>query len=100
MSYRLTVEADNDLTAIFWHGMEQFGAARTERYLNELEQVFAFLAEHPEAARLRADIDPPIRAYPQEVHIILYEIEGSDVVIVRIRAARENWIASPYGRKP
>jgi toxin ParE1/3/4 len=100
VKYRLTLEAQQDLAAIFWHGLEQFGSARTERYLEEIEQVFAFLCEYPEAARLRTEIDPPVRAYPQEAHVIIYEIEGSELVIIRIRSARENWVADPRRGAP
>ena len=100
MSYRLSREADDDLSAIFWDGLERFGPARTERYLEELEKIFAFLADYPDAARLRTEIDPPVRAYPHEAHMILYESDGPEIVIVRIRSARENWIAAPYGDAP
>lgn len=100
MRYRLSGQAEADLAAIFWYGLDAFGTARTEQYLQELEQTFAFLAEYPEAARPRSEIDPPIRAYPLEAHMILYEIEGEDIVIVRMRSARENWMGHISGDTP
>lgn len=95
--YRLSAPADVDLTTIFWHGLERFGVAQTERYLDELERVFAFLSDYPEAARLRTELNPPVRAYPHEAHMIIYEIEAAGVAILRIRSARENWISNPIG---
>lgn len=95
MSYRLSADAEADLAAIFWHGLESVGAPRTERYLEELEETFALLARFPEAARLRTEIEPAIRAYPKDAHIVLYEFDGEDIVIVRVRSARENWASRP-----
>ena len=96
-SYRLTRGAEDDLSQIFKWGIEQFGVDATERYLVELETVFAHLLLFPEAARLRTDLEPHVRVYPQDAHVIVYEIEGDAIVILRVRSARENWMASPLG---
>lgn len=93
--YRLSDAADADLTAILWQGLERFGVARTERYLQQLEDAFGHLGRFPESARARTDLTPPVRAYPMEAHIIIYEISDGEIVILRIRSARENWMASP-----
>jgi toxin ParE1/3/4 len=93
--YRLSAAADADLDTIFWQGLEQFGVARTERYLEELEHAFAHFSGFPEAARLRTELTPPVRAYPLEAHVIIYEIEDDGIFIIRIRSGQENWTASP-----
>jgi toxin ParE1/3/4 len=95
--YRLSRAAESDLEIIFWHGLEQFGEAQTNRYVTELEQTFDYLGRYPKATRLRTEIRPPIRAYPKGAHVIIYEIEGEDVLIVRVRSARENWTLDPLG---
>ena len=82
---------------IFWHGLESFGAVRTERYVTELEQSFDHLSRFPEATRLRTEMTPPVRAYPQDAHVIIYEIEDENIVVLRIRSARENWTVDPLG---
>lgn len=93
--FRLSAAADADLDAIFWQGLERFGVARTERYLEEFEHAFAHLARFPEAARLRTELTPPVRAYPLEAHVIIYEVEDDGVFVIRIRSGHENWMASP-----
>ena len=93
--YRLSAAADADLDAIFWQGLEQFGVARTQRYLEEFEHAFAHLARFPEAARLRTELTPAVRAYPLEAHVIIYEIDDNGVFVIRIRSGRENWTAFP-----
>jgi len=95
--YALTRGAEEDLEQIFRWGIEQFGANATERYLVELEMVFDHLVMFPGAARLRTDLKPPVRVYPQDAHVIVYEIEDDMIVILRVRSARENWTVSPLG---
>ncbi len=95
--YRLSRAADLDLEMILWDGLERFGPARTERYLTDLEQTFDYLSQYPEATRLRTEMVPPVRAYSQDAHVIIYEIENDGIFIVRIRSARENWIFDPIG---
>lgn len=95
--YRLSAPAEADMRTIFWDGIERFGERRAETYLEGLEHIFAFLSRHPEAARLRKEISPPVRAYPKEAHVIIYEIMDGGVVILRIRSALENWTANPLG---
>jgi plasmid stabilization system protein ParE len=43
---------------------------------------------------------PPVRAYPQVSHVIVYEIEDESLIVLRIRSARENWAADPLGNDP
>ena len=97
---RLTAAAERDLDAIFLYGLETFGLARTERYLLDLEEALDHLCRFPESARLRSDLVPPVRAYPQVSHVIVYEIEDESLIVLRIRSARENWAADPLGNDP
>lgn len=98
--YRLSDFAEADLRAIFWQGLERFGPNQTERYLSELEDLFAHLGRYPDACRLRSDLVPPVRVCPHGAHVILYEQSQNTVVILRIRSARENWLAAPLGDAP
>jgi toxin ParE1/3/4 len=60
--------------------------------------VFEFLADFPRAARLRAEINPPVRAYRYQSHMILYDLDDDDIVIVlRVRHGHEDWI--PYANE-
>ncbi|MFC3580435.1 type II toxin-antitoxin system RelE/ParE family toxin [Sphingomonas hylomeconis] len=90
--YRLSTAAADDLVAIFLEGVSEFGLAQADRYHAGLEKVFAFLGEYPRAARLRLEIRPPVRAYPHKAHLIVYELDADDgVLILRVRHAREDW---------
>jgi toxin ParE1/3/4 len=93
MGYRLSRKAEDDLIAIYRTGIDEFGLAQAERYFAGLEQAFALLAVYPRAARERREISPPVRAHPHKSHLIVYIVEGDDVLILRIRHAREDWMA-------
>lgn len=94
-TYRFTRAATDDLVAIYLEGLEQFGPVQADRYHNDLQRAFEFLAGNPRAARLREEIDPPVRAHPFKAHIIVYDCSDDGVVILRVRHGREDWIASP-----
>lgn len=92
MSYRLSRKAEEDIIAIFLHGVEQFGLHQAERYHDLLEKTFRFLADNPEAARERPEIVPPVRLHPIESHLVVYTIDDNgDLFVVRVRHGREDW---------
>ena len=94
-AYRLAQAAADDLVDIYVAGVALFGVAQAERYQDGMTATFDFLVEQPRAARLRTEIRPPVRAYPYKAHLIVYELDGDDVVhILRIRHAREDWTRS------
>lgn len=91
MGYRLTRKAEDDLIAIYRTGAEEFGVGQAERYFAALEEAFGFLAAYPRAARERREINPPVRAHLHKSHLIVYLIQGDDILILRVRHAREDW---------
>ncbi|OZA61452.1 MAG: plasmid stabilization protein ParE [Sphingomonadales bacterium 39-62-4] len=93
-SYRLTTAATDDLLAIYLAGLEQFGIVQADRYHDGLERTFAFLAQTSWAARMREELDPPVRAHPFKVHIIVYDETEEGVLILRVRHGREDWVSA------
>ena len=92
MGYRLSRKAEQDIGAIFQTGFVQFGLAQADAYHEGLEKTFAFLAHYPRAARERLEIDPPVRIHPYKSHLVVYELDGRDIVILRVRHGREDWM--------
>jgi toxin ParE1/3/4 len=94
--YRLTRAAEADLITIYREGARLFGTAQAERYHAELGTIFDLLARHPEMARERLELTPPMRLHPHKAHLILYRVEADrSVLIVRLRHAREDWVEYP-----
>ena len=76
--------ADNDLEEIFDYSVEQFGFARAEQYVYDIEQVFKGLAANPKMGRR---FDPDVNhyfQYPVESHCIFYAPTVMGVEIFRI----------------
>lgn len=90
-SYRLTRAADSDVVSILEYTIATFGVEQAVTYRDGLIKTFEFIAEFPRVARERLEIDPPVRAHPYKSHIVIYIIEGDDVLILGIRHGREDW---------
>jgi toxin ParE1/3/4 len=91
---RLTISKDarRDLSSIYLQGVQTFGPAQADRYIDALLDVLDMIADFPEISRLRTEIEPPVRAYTHQSHVILYDFDANgDVMIVRIRHVLEDW---------
>lgn len=90
--YRLTREAAQDVRHIYQESKRRFGRQQADAYHGHLKRVFELLARNPELARLREEIDPPVRIHPTGSHLVVYIDQGEpDILIVRLRHFRENW---------
>ncbi len=95
MSYRLSEDADNDIVHLYAEGVKQFGLKQADHYHDALFDMFDLLAVNPEMARERAEFTTPVRVHRFQSHMIIYEIDGNDILIIRVRHGREDWMASP-----
>lgn len=95
MSFKLSVEAEEDIIAIAEQGVRMFGAGQAKRYHDELFAIFDLIAVNPRIARERHEIDPPIRIHPFKAHLIVYRIEDDETIfVIRIRHGHEDWAGS------
>ncbi len=95
MNIRLTQSAEDDIRSIAETGIEMFGASQAQAYHNALYAVFDLLTGNPGMGRERTEFNPPVRVHPFRSHIILYQIEDQDILIIRVRHAHEDWITDP-----
>lgn len=96
MAFSLTRSAEQDLINIYVEGYHRFGEAQAEAYAAKLHSTFSLLAEFPELAREREELSPPVRVHSCGVHVILYLVtDARDVLIVRVRHGREDWLKLP-----
>lgn len=95
MVYRFSRKADQDVVAIYLEGAERFGRAQADRYVADLHDTLAFLADNPRAARERSELRRPVRVHAYKAHVIVYRLDGQDILILRLRHGREDWQASP-----
>ncbi len=97
MSYRLSRRAEEDLISIYLASAQAFGLDQAERYQDALEAAFELIAEFPEIARERSELNPPVRIHPCKSHVVIYLAASDGPFIVRVRHAHEDWETSPGG---
>ena len=91
MAYRTTRKAEQDIIGIYLWGCRQFGQKQAERYHAGLTQTLNLLGDNPRLARERAEFDPPVRMYPYQSHMIVYLLDDSGALIVRVLHGRQDW---------
>jgi toxin ParE1/3/4 len=92
VAYRLSLKAEDDITQIYVTGVEMFGVDQAERYYEGLEQTLNFLSDFPFAAAVRTELKGLSRVHTYRSHIIIYRLDGPDILIQRVRHASEDWI--------
>jgi toxin ParE1/3/4 len=94
VAYRLTRAAAEDIRHVYREGKRLFGVRQADLYHLFLESIFEMLAQNPEAAGERTEISPPVRIHPSGAHLVVYlKTEDGNVLVLRVRHARENWIS-------
>lgn len=86
MNYRLTRQAKSDIKAIYRYNVEYFGEGQAQEYLEGLEYSFDLLTDNPNMGRL---FDENTRRYVYKSHLVYYEIKEEQLVIIRLRNARQ-----------
>ena len=81
-----------DLDAIFDHGVAKWSLDHAIAYILDLERVFVLLSTFPEMARLRRELQPPIRIHPFRSHLLAYDAAPDGVEIIRVLSARSDWV--------
>lgn len=84
MAHRLAPEAETDLDAMWLHIASNSSVETADRFVDSLTDRFFLLATHPFAGRRRDDLLPDIRLFPVGDYVVLYLVEGPDVLITRV----------------
>jgi toxin ParE1/3/4 len=82
--YRLTLRAEADVFEIFLYGLEALGSIQARRYKDDLARCFVTLAENPRMGRPAEAVAPGLRRHEHQSHVIFYEIDGPDILIIAV----------------
>lgn len=93
MAYQLTPLAERDLEDIWRFGASTWSENQADKYLDELLSVFELIARWPNFAPLRDIFEPPVHMHVHHQHVIIYNLSGDDVIIIRILGGKQNWPA-------
>ena len=95
MTYRISGAADADIVSLYAESVSQFGLKQADQYHDALFDVFELLATNPKMARERPEFARPYRIHRFQSHVIVYQIEGDNLMIIRVRHGREDWFSDP-----
>jgi toxin ParE1/3/4 len=91
MGHRLAPQARADIDDIAYYVFVESGSLETaDRLIESIYNRFALLGTYPRAGRQRDDLWPGMRIFPVGDYVVLYRVEGNDVVIDRVvRGSRD-----------
>ncbi|KAA9005062.1 type II toxin-antitoxin system RelE/ParE family toxin [Histidinibacterium aquaticum] len=91
--YRLRPLAEQDLEEIWLYSAGEWGPEQAEAYLEGLFAAFELLSAMPDIARERLEFVPPVRIHPSAQHLIIYQVTGNHLDVLRILGGQQNWRA-------
>jgi len=92
MAHRLAPEAEAELDDIWYYVAKESGSIEiADRLIDSLTDRLFLLSSHPYVGRRRDDdLRPGLRSFPVGEFIIIYRIQGDDVLILHIvRGSRD-----------
>jgi toxin ParE1/3/4 len=92
MAHRLAPQAEADLDDIWYYtARESLSPDIADRVIDSITQRLLLLATYPHLGRRRDDdLHPGLRSFPVGEHVVIYRVEGEDVLILRvIRGSRD-----------
>ena len=84
MQYKLSNAAARDLEEIYLYGYMQFGEAQADYYAAMLENRIAIICANPGIGRIDSRVNPAIRRFECDRHVIFYDLLEDHILIVRI----------------
>ncbi|MFM9956975.1 MAG: type II toxin-antitoxin system RelE/ParE family toxin [Phycisphaerales bacterium] len=73
-----------------------FGWPSAQRFVEELDAVFARLGAYPELGRERADLGEHVRSFPFRDHLVFYRRDRHRLLVLRVvHGSREISIQMP-----
>lgn len=82
--YKLTKEAEKDITEMLKSSLSLFGRDQTEVYAKSLSKCFDLLSVNPEMGKNIDDIRADYSKFPHGSHVVYYKTEPDHILIVRI----------------
>jgi toxin ParE1/3/4 len=92
MGHRRAPQADSDLDGIWYYVATKSGSVdAADRLVDSISERFFLLANHPNIGRARdQDLRPGLRSFAVGEYVVLYRIDGEDVLILRVLRGSRN----------
>ena len=82
--YKLLPEAEKDLENIWHYTVQKWGVEQALLYIDQLDGAFQLLADTPLLSREYKEFNPPVHIHHHEKHLIVYLVEQTQILIVRV----------------
>lgn len=77
-------KATEDLENIYEYSLQEFGNARAEQYIRDLDSAFHKLARQPDLGSDYSHVRPNLLAYRVVSHIIFFKLSAYGITILRV----------------
>ena len=88
---RLTLKARADLIDIWDFGADRWGPEQADDYEDGLRALIGLIADNPNMARERPELQEGVRVYPYRSHIIAFRVHRDGIAILCVFRARSDW---------
>ena len=77
-------QASFDIDDMYLYGLINFGETQADLYSDKIKKGLKTIQANPEIGRLVTTVNPAIRRFDFERHVIFYDIKDDEILIVRI----------------
>jgi len=86
MAHRLAPEAEAELEGIWYYTAKNSHSIEiADRVVDSITDRFYLLATYPHLGRRRdEDLRPGLRSFPVGEYVIIYRVEGEDVLVLHV----------------
>lgn len=92
MQLDISAKAENDIDALFLHGLMSFGEAEASNYSSGLFDLFELILDNPKIGRELVELKRHPRMISYQSHVVFYRVERRRVRILRILHGKQNWV--------
>ena len=82
--FRIRPRADKDLEDIYKYSYQEFGEARADQYILDLDAAFHKLAAEPGVGRDYSHVRPGLMAYRVASHVVFFQRSVNGITILRV----------------
>lgn len=82
-TYKLTLEAENDLLGIWLFGADRWGEIRADRYQDDLHDSFQRVVNSTIQTRQMEDVKA-VSYYPHQRHFVFFTEHADSIVILAV----------------
>jgi toxin ParE1/3/4 len=98
MAHRLAPQVEFELDDIWYYIARDSGSIEiADRLIDSITDRFFLLGNHPYVGRLRDDLRPGLRSFPVGQYLIIYRIDGIDVLILHVAHGSRD-VEAMFGR--